>query len=434
MLVLDEALADAPAPEEPLDEIELDQLVSEPVETAEKVEPRDFAHEEGLFEDRRFTPEPSAAAQDLSHEDDLFEERVFEEDSFENEMVEERPTSNAIDADPEPGALVEIEALLSGESDATPANPEAELEPDPRSEMKRDEAPPEPKAEREPSKKKRARKKKRKKEQEGRGKRKQRKKAAPNPVEVQEVEAGTPADEAVAEAAKPEVTAEPKVAAQPEVRTEPGASPAKEPKPTVTEDSRSGYEIAPFGTIQTDAKERAIIAERVRQRADRRVGHLIDRAGKQVGTTTATPSGHSEAERALQAESWFRTGRDRLKAKKYDEAVEAFGMSAHLDPAEGEYVSHLGYALYLSKPDHELVRKEALEDIARGIKLSPDREISYVFLGRIFKVGGELLNAEKMFRRALEIRPHCREAAQELRLIEMREQKKNAGFFGRFLK
>jgi predicted TPR repeat methyltransferase len=87
----------------------------------------------------------------------------------------------------------------------------------------------------------------------------------------------------------------------------------------------------------------------------------------------------------------------------------------------------------LSRPDDEMVRKEALEDLARGIKLSPHREISYVYLGRIFKVTGDVDVAKKMFTRALQIRPHCREAALELRLMETREQKKG-GFLGRFRK
>lgn len=138
----------------------------------------------------------------------------------------------------------------------------------------------------------------------------------------------------------------------------------------------------------------------------------------------------SEAVRALEAESWYRKGQIAMKRKEYPKAVEAFGMSAHLDPGQGEYVGHLGYCLYLSKPTDELVRKEAMEHIARGIKLSPEQDSSYVFLGRIFKVTGDVDVAEQMFHRALAIRPQCREAAQELRLIEMRREK-SSGLFNK---
>jgi CheY-like chemotaxis protein/Flp pilus assembly protein TadD len=205
------------------------------------------------------------------------------------------------------------------------------------------------------------------------------------------------------------------------------------------EDSGSGQEkphaIAPFGAIAQDPAARAALARRVKNRLARTLGDRIPQDSEEdtQRLESASPSVSDTAARALEAESWFRKGRDLLKGKKYSEAVEAFGMSAHLDPTEGEYVAHLGYALYLSNPTEELVRKEALEDIARGIKLSPDREMSYVYLGRIFKVMGDLDVARKMFSRALAIRPHCREAEQELRLMEMRAEK-TSGFLQRFRK
>jgi tetratricopeptide (TPR) repeat protein len=251
----------------------------------------------------------------------------------------------------------------------------------------------------------------------------------PEPVEEEAVEVELPA--------APEPPAEPLAAAQAA-----SSSPAPAPAPDVSDrvaargssaprSSSSGYEIAPLGSIHTDPAERALIARRVQKRLDQRYAQLVERHKPQ---TAAVSPGEATAARALEAESWFRKGSEFLKVKKYDEAVEAFGMSAHHDPSEGEYVAHLGYALYLSKPDNELVRKEALEDIARGIKLSPDRELPYVYLGRIFKVQGKIDDARKMFERALKIRPHCRLAAQEIRLMDMRDKKKNAGLLSRFLK
>jgi CheY-like chemotaxis protein len=123
------------------------------------------------------------------------------------------------------------------------------------------------------------------------------------------------------------------------------------------------------------------------------------------------------AARALEAESWFRKGEGYLERRYYDKAVEAFGMAAHLDPAEGEYVAHLGYALHLSQPHNELVAREAMEHIAKGIKRSPDRWKPLVFLGRVFRSTGETRNASKVLRRALKVQPDCHEARLELRLM-----------------
>ncbi len=140
--------------------------------------------------------------------------------------------------------------------------------------------------------------------------------------------------------------------------------------------------------------------------------------------------GGADAERALEAESWFRKGNGFLKRKRYDEAVEAFGMAAHLDPDEGEYLSHLGYAMYLSDPQQELVQREAMEHIANGIKRSPDRQLSYVFLGRLLRGKGDAETARKVLRKALRINPDCHPAHQELRLLDLREQK-GKGLLGR---
>lgn len=209
------------------------------------------------------------------------------------------------------------------------------------------------------------------------------------------------------------------------------APPAQRPPGEGHTEHERRLAVLPFASLRQDASELEALTRRVKTRLARTLGNRLTDDPDDTQTLPGVDADLGDsASRALDAETWFRKGQDFLKSRKYPEAVEAFGMSAHLDPREGEYVAHLGYALYLSKPDDELVRKEALEDIARGVKLSPDRETSYVFMGRIFKVMGDIQVARKMFSRALVIRPHCREASQELRLIEMRE-KKNSGFLSR---
>ena len=131
----------------------------------------------------------------------------------------------------------------------------------------------------------------------------------------------------------------------------------------------------------------------------------------------------SAAERSLDAERLFRKGKGLLNSKRYVEAAEAFGMASHFFPDEGEYLSHLGYALYLSNPSENLVQREAMEHIANGIKRSPTSAMSYVYLGKILRAKGEMDTAKKIFRKALRISPDCHPAHQEIRLLEMREKK-----------
>jgi CheY-like chemotaxis protein/tetratricopeptide (TPR) repeat protein len=124
------------------------------------------------------------------------------------------------------------------------------------------------------------------------------------------------------------------------------------------------------------------------------------------------------ASRGLDAEAWFRTGNDYFESKSYEPAVEAYGMAAHLDPKEGEYLARLGYAQFLHQPKDPVVLKEALENIANGIKLSPCREKPYVYLGKIFRANGAEDRARKMFENAVRMKPDCHEALQELGLLD----------------
>ena len=98
-------------------------------------------------------------------------------------------------------------------------------------------------------------------------------------------------------------------------------------------------------------------------------------------------------------------------------------MAMHLDPDQGDYIAHLGYALYLSDPSNKVIRREALEHIAKGVKLAPDRATPLLFLGRVFRQSGDVAMAEKVLKRALEIAPDHHAVLQELCLAQVDEPK-----------
>lgn len=162
--------------------------------------------------------------------------------------------------------------------------------------------------------------------------------------------------------------------------------------------------------------------------------HLRTQDGRRVHAALGKSprSKPAEVERALDAEGWFRKGEAFLNARAYDKALEALGMAAHFDPEQGEYLSHLGYALFLSNPRDDLVRREAMEHMAKGIKLSPDRPVSYVFLARALKAHDDIRNAKRMLQRALKIDPDFHPALQEQRLLDTRRDRgKKTGLLGR---
>jgi CheY-like chemotaxis protein len=142
-------------------------------------------------------------------------------------------------------------------------------------------------------------------------------------------------------------------------------------------------------------------------------------------------AGDDSAARRLDAERWFREGAEALATKVYDKALEAFGMAAHLDPSQGLYHAHLGYALHLQQPRNAVVRREALEHIAKGVKLAPDAWKPLVFLGRVFRAADDLSSARKVIGRALRMDPDCAAARAEMRLLKAAEQPKSTSLAGR---
>lgn len=140
-----------------------------------------------------------------------------------------------------------------------------------------------------------------------------------------------------------------------------------------------------------------------------------------------------DANRALEAEKQFQLGETALRERAYETALRCFGRALELNPEEGEYHAHYGYALHMCHPDDVQIVQEAMEHAKRGMKLASDREKPYLLLGRLCKATGRAGAAEKMFTRAIQIQPNCVEALRELRLINMRRQKQR-GFIGRLLR
>ncbi len=137
--------------------------------------------------------------------------------------------------------------------------------------------------------------------------------------------------------------------------------------------------------------------------------------------------------RALDAEIQFQEGDAAMRARDYASALRCFGRALELYPEEGEYHAHYGWVLHLCHPSDPSIAAEAMEHVQRALKLAPDREKPYLFMGRLCKAIGRLDAAEKMFVRALKIQPDCLDALRELRLINMRREK-GKSLIGRLLR
>jgi CheY-like chemotaxis protein/tetratricopeptide (TPR) repeat protein len=141
----------------------------------------------------------------------------------------------------------------------------------------------------------------------------------------------------------------------------------------------------------------------------------------------------ARSKKIVSAESAFQRGEAALRARDYEGALVFFGSALEQLPDEGLYRAYYGWCLHLCHPDNEVILREAIEHVQSGIKLAPDHEMPYLFLGRLYKVFGRPGPAERMFTRAVQIRSDCVEALRELRLLNMRRDKRR-GLIGRILK
>jgi CheY-like chemotaxis protein/DnaJ-domain-containing protein 1 len=132
--------------------------------------------------------------------------------------------------------------------------------------------------------------------------------------------------------------------------------------------------------------------------------------------------------RIVSAEQLFQKAEAHARRKEWAAAIEALRQALQLDPEEGEFHALLGWCVFMADSK---ARAQAIESLRKSISLAPNSPSGYFYLGRLHRICEQLPEAERMFRRLLELRPQHAEAAQELRLIERRRNERSGrGLFG----
>jgi curved DNA-binding protein CbpA len=132
-----------------------------------------------------------------------------------------------------------------------------------------------------------------------------------------------------------------------------------------------------------------------------------------------------KAELIRDAETKFKMGHVMLKKRDYQKAREFFKYSAESDPSIGAYRAGLAWAMF-TDPDFDKEKgvEKAYELILEALGAKTiDAQTHYV-AGQIMKARGEIRDAERHFRQAVKLDPKHQEAIRELRLTEMRAEKR----------
>ncbi|GAB4292338.1 MAG: hypothetical protein Kow0090_06220 [Myxococcota bacterium] len=127
----------------------------------------------------------------------------------------------------------------------------------------------------------------------------------------------------------------------------------------------------------------------------------------------------------FEAEQYFSRGMQFLKNNNPSKALEFFSKSSELIPDDKSFKAYTALSEHLLSPKDGSMEQRALEELLKlneGVE-NPDT-FAFLACGRIYKLRGDMEKAREMFLKCLQHDRKNIDASRELRLIEMRTQKK----------
>ena len=143
----------------------------------------------------------------------------------------------------------------------------------------------------------------------------------------------------------------------------------------------------------------------------------------------------------LEAEALFQKAQLLVRRGQAAGAEPLLRKAVELNKGEAEFWTYFGFAVYAAKGKEGLA--EARQALMRGLEMNPKLDVAHEFLGRIARIEGQLQDAQRELKLALEMNPKNRDVERELRFIHMRggkgkesddDKKGISGLFGGLLK
>ncbi len=161
---------------------------------------------------------------------------------------------------------------------------------------------------------------------------------------------------------------------------------------------------------------------------DSRAGYDV-----QLRQTRGAEADRNAVNKILTAEQQFRRAEESARRKEWDAALDALRWAIELDPDEGEFHSLRGWVMFLKQQDQGGGGdpEAAVSLLKKGIALSPQAPSGWFYLGQVRKACGDSAEAERMFRKVIDVRPDHVEALREVRLMQLRRAKGDDTIAGR---
>ncbi len=152
----------------------------------------------------------------------------------------------------------------------------------------------------------------------------------------------------------------------------------------------------------------------------------------QLRHTRGASADRQAVSRILTAEQQFRRAEEAMRRKDWDNALECLRWALELDADEGEFHSLRGWVMFLKQQDQGGGDPgAAATHIKKGIALSPQSPRGWFYMAQIRKACGDAADAERMFRKVIDLRPDHVDALREVRLMQLRRAKGDETIAGR---
>jgi Flp pilus assembly protein TadD len=148
------------------------------------------------------------------------------------------------------------------------------------------------------------------------------------------------------------------------------------------------------------------------------------RAGGEAAVKAREAATEAAVRRALEAEERFSLGEMALRRQQFEVALREFERALELNPEESDHHAMLGWTIYVAAQDKVAATGVARGHLLRAIERNKKSAMPYLYLGRIARMQGDDVEAEKQLRQAVELAPSHAEAGAELRAIENRRARK----------
>jgi len=145
---------------------------------------------------------------------------------------------------------------------------------------------------------------------------------------------------------------------------------------------------------------------------------------KSVQAGGGTPESERKLAAIMDAVVLYRKAEVYIRQKDWDTSLELIASALDLNAEDADYLAAHGWILFNL---HGLKKAETIEEIHssldKAMALSPKHEKSRIYKAAILKQQGKHKSALKFYREVSEINPRNIEAAREVRLATMREEK-----------